>query len=162
MKHNKLSIVLLAALVGCTQVPKKNAQIQPTVPDSKPGTLYVMEDASKVWPTPRGQPGSPGYDLCWHLDDEHTQLRYARIKVMQRMKAKGIKPVRIMTLDTGYDPNFETIRADRPADFRMKLNTKLAHNFVKGENASSAEEHLDGDIHGNFGHGTGTHRQAPR
>lgn len=147
---------MLLGLLGCTQTVKNNPVFKPTVEGAKPGTLYISEDYTKVWPQPAGEVGSPGHDLCWHLDNEHSQLKAAREMVMKRMKSEGIKPVRIMILDTGYDENYETLRADRPKEGRIHLNTRLARNFVKGENPGSAVESSSGDHSGTFGHGTGT------
>lgn len=82
----------------------------------------------------------------WHLDDACSGLRSAR-------KAAAVevpRPVRIGHLDTGYDPSHQI----RPPS--LNKPDELEHNFVNGENPSSAADPFVSGMLQSPGHGTGT------
>jgi hypothetical protein len=81
-------------------------------------------------------------EFAWHLGDEFSQLRKARAEAGQRGSQ-----VRIVHLDTGYDPEHATFSADQ-------LDAALQKNFIDG-NDDARDRGADGVLK-NPGHGTGT------
>lgn len=81
--------------------------------------------------------------FAWHLDDDRSELRKARLL------AGGPPPggrIRIAHLDTGYDPDHSA----RP------LHVKDEHNFVVGQADHIAHDPAHGGVLKHPGHGTGT------
>jgi len=95
---------------------------------------YVPPNSFWPWPD-RG--------FGWHLHDDYSGLRAARELAG---KPTG-KPVRIVILDTGYDPNHVSVP-------RGLANQQLHRNFVEGgKDATDPGRHFPGS---NPGHGTAT------
>lgn len=90
-------------------------------------------------PDPRLPTGS---GFFWFRDALHSQLEAARTAVGQPSDR-----VRIAHLDTGYDPNHETVP--------QFLRRDLQKNFVDAGSPNDATDHTSG-ILTNLGHGTGT------
>lgn len=84
-------------------------------------------------------PWVPGR-FAWHLGDDYTDLKRARESVGGR--------VRIVHLDTGYDPNHRVLPTG--------LNRDLQRSFLKGEAFNDATDRGVDGLLKNPGHGTGT------
>jgi subtilisin family serine protease len=80
----------------------------------------------------------------WHLNADHSQLKSARDQVGP---SPAMRQVRIVHLDTGYDPDHPS----RP----LYLRRELGRNFVDGDRADATDpgRHAFAD---QPGHGTGT------
>jgi len=94
-----------------------------------------FEDQNPDWPR---RP----LDFAWHLGNGFSELRKARAEA-----APSAAQVRIVHLDTGYDPEHATLS---PAQF----DAHLQRNFVDGNN-DARDRGVDGLLK-NPGHGTGT------
>lgn len=94
----------------------------------------AVNPANENWPHPSG--------IYWHLDDSYSQLRSARNQV----QTDDPKRVRILHLDTGYDPQHITVPEN--------INATLAQNFVEGGN--NAHDPGNTGTLRNPGHGTAT------
>ncbi len=88
-------------------------------------------------------PSRPG-EFAWHLADAFSQLRAARAQASQSSAG-----VRIVHLDTGYDPEHVTFPASQ-------LDRDLQRNFVDAGNPSDARDPGNKGVLRNPGHGTGT------
>lgn len=94
------------------------------------------EPPDDFWPV-----GAPA--LGWHLDDAHSGLKSAREKVGDPTGRR----VRIVILDTGYDPAHVTLP--------LHLNATLARNFVDGDPADATDPGRYFPLN-QAGHGTAT------
>ncbi|MEO6693196.1 MAG: S8/S53 family peptidase, partial [Saprospiraceae bacterium] len=100
-------------------------------------SLQNPEDAVDAdWP--------PKKNIIWHLDDDYSQLRSARNRVISET---DFIP-RIAHLDTGY-----TNHSIIPNSIRLN---PLQKNFVEGENSNEAKDTLVDGLLKMPGHGTGT------
>jgi len=102
------------------------------------GEVCVFNDQNNELPRVPGR-------FAWHLDDSFSQLRAARVAAGP---VPGSGRVRIVHLDTGYDPQHAT--------FPGHVSLQLQRNFVEGENANDARDPGDRGLLKNPGHGTGT------
>ena len=126
----------------------------------------VEPDLVQEWPFDRPrEPGAPGISkeacafddqkpdlpgiprtFAWHLDDDFSQLRSARIAAAAA--GAGVT-VRIAHLDTGYDSDHLTFPKDQ-------IDTGLERNFVDAGAANDARDRGMKGVLKNPGHGTGT------
>lgn len=83
-------------------------------------------------------------NFAWHLSDGFSQLRSARSAATDRGAV-----VRIVHLDTGYDPAHETFPAGQ-------MDLPLQRNFIDADNPASARDPGQTGLLKNPGHGTGT------
>lgn len=80
-------------------VIKKTLEEKPSVPEVPPDVV-ANEGPSKVWPIPKNAAGQ--VKPLWHLGDEYSQLRSARMIVESNNTAlNGV--IRIGILDCGFD-----------------------------------------------------------
>jgi hypothetical protein len=100
-------------------------------------TECVFEDQDKDLPS---RPG----EFAWHLADAFSQLRAARDQAGQ-----GSSVVRIVHLDTGYDPTHVAFPAGQ-------IDRDLQRNFIDKGNLSDARDPGHTGVLRNPGHGTGT------
>jgi hypothetical protein len=97
----------------------------------------VFDDQDHALPT---RPG----EFAWHLADAFSQLRSARSQA-----AQSAAVVRIVHLDTGYDPGHATFPAPR-------MDLALQRNFVEVDNPNDAHDPGNTGVMKTPGHGTGT------
>ncbi len=97
----------------------------------------VFDDQNRDLPT---RPA----EFAWHLGDSFSQLASARVEVGEHPPV-----VRIMHLDTGYDPDHATFP-------RAAAELALQRNFVDGEDPRDARDRGNTGLLRNPGHGTAT------
>ncbi|WP_372898037.1 S8 family serine peptidase [Stieleria sp.] len=97
----------------------------------------VFDDQNRDLPTRPGQ-------FAWHLGDAFSQLATARARI-------GADPalVRIAHLDTGYDPDHQTLQTDF-------VEKGLQRNFIDGSPPDDARDPGNTGPLRNPGHGTAT------
>ncbi|WP_209427800.1 S8 family serine peptidase [Pararhodobacter sp. SW119] len=86
----------------------------------------------------------PGPHAMWHAGPDHGQFE----QIDALFDAEHGPRVRIAQLDTGFDPNHQTLPA--------RLRHDLQRNFVGGEPANDASDGAGGFLNKAPGHGTGT------
>jgi hypothetical protein len=113
------------------------------VPANVPGAERALTSACVYRaPSPDWPPGD--YPFAWHLEDDFAGLRAARDKVGD----PGTGRVRVMILDTGYDPEHDSVPAH--------LDDENQRNFTGSGDSTDATDpgrHWPLD---NPGHGTAT------
>ncbi|QDV41023.1 Subtilisin DY [Stieleria neptunia] len=114
----------------------------PTIPGqpealAAAGDVCAFEDQNQELPGRRGE-------FAWHLDDRFSQLAGARDLV-----GSDAAIVRVAHLDTGYDPDHQTL----PSDF---IEKRLQRNFIDGDSPDDARDPGNTGPLRNPGHGTAT------
>ena len=89
----------------------------------------------------KDMPRVPGH-FAWHLGDSYSQLKSARDAA-----ANG-SVVRIVHLDTGFDPEHSVVP--------QNLRKDLQHNFIDDQSSNDARDPGKRGLMKNPGHGTGT------
>jgi subtilisin family serine protease len=116
-------------------------------PDAAPGLGAAPKQPipCAVFEEQKGAPFAPGNGFAWHLGDDFSRLASAR----QVAEVAGTTPVKIVHLDTGFDPR----HAARPFD--IALNEM--RNFVDADRPNDATDRTSPEgLLTNRGHGTGT------
>jgi hypothetical protein len=120
---------------------------QAWLPDPTDGNRPAMaaREADRTKPDDElGPPYAPGPRPNWHIDDDFSQLGAARREI-----GDAPSPIKIVHLDTGYDPNHKACPAH--------IVREEERNFVDPSRPDNAED--DTPTSGvllNRGHGTGT------
>ena len=104
--------------------------------------LAATLDCTAAKPEMPGPKYRPGGHFAWHLDDDYSQLRSARVA------AGGGHGVTVVHLDTGYDPGHTGLPTG--------LDRTAERNFRGDEDGSSAVDRAPAGPLTNRGHGTGT------
>ena len=103
------------------------------------------DDCSVIEPQRPDYPGGPGDG--WHRIAEYSGLAAARAAA-----GPGTPSIRLVHLDTGYDPSHHT----KPARLRDDLALNFADPLPDGRPAPGAKDQKTAEINPMFGHGTAT------
>ena len=93
---------------------------------------------------PLGPQPDPKQHVMWHTGAEHGQFA----QIDELFDAENGPLVRIAQIDTGYDPEHDTLP--------RRLNRDLQRSFVAGERPQDAHDRAGGLVNKAPGHGTGT------
>jgi hypothetical protein len=118
-----------------------------TSPDFGPGLGAAPKQPAPctVFEDQKESPFASGDGFAWHLGDGFSGLASARAAA----EAAGTAPVKIVHLDTGFDPR----HAARP----LELALNEMRNFVDADRPNDATDRTpSGGLLTNRGHGTGT------
>jgi hypothetical protein len=78
----------------------RSREYKPTLPlQPEQAPMRITKYPDKAWDVPK-RDGK--FDLTWHLNDDHSQLRRARQRVIAKTKSAG-GSLTVAVLDTGYD-----------------------------------------------------------
>lgn len=109
------------------------------------GLALALSASCDATPQDSGEQGYPAEsDNFWYRNADHGQYQNA---LKQIPELDGQRVVRVAHLDTGYDPEHESLP--------MHLDRELQRSFVNGDDPNSAADTSSG-IFNNLGHGTGT------